>query len=108
MTIVANAAQMTPFSYSIATPESWTEEEQRRLEQTLEQYPGSEYSIVSQCAKIAARLPNKSIRDVGAAAAREPPHARARARTGTGGGNGRRTAPEAGTPPQARGCARSR
>lgn len=57
---------MTPFTYQIAAPGSWTDEEQRRLEQTLDQYPGADYSIVSQCAKIAARLPNKSIRDVGA------------------------------------------
>ena len=68
---LANAAPMTPFSYSIASPDSWTEEEQLRLEQTLQQYPSSEYSIVSQCAKIAARLPNKTIRDVGAPPALE-------------------------------------
>jgi len=74
-----NAAPMTPF-VQIAPPESWTEEEQKRLEETLVQYPSSSYSIVSQCAKIAARLPNKTIRDVGASGGARAPVGRGAAR----------------------------
>ena len=49
-----------------ARPAAWTEAEQKQLEQLARRYPSSEHSLVTQCAKIAAGLPRKSIRDVGA------------------------------------------
>ena len=53
-------------SVALAATADWTEAEQRQLEALARQYPASSHSIVAQCAKIAAGLPNKSIRDVGA------------------------------------------
>lgn len=56
-----------PVSYRVvASPESWSDEEQASLEATLREFPSSKYSIVTQCAKAAAKLPRKTIRDVGA------------------------------------------
>ena len=49
-----------------ARPAAWTEAEQKQLETLARRYPSSEHSLVTQCAKIAAGLPRKSIRDVGA------------------------------------------
>jgi len=52
--------------YRLSPAESWTEDEQARLEATLREYPSEQYSVATQCAQAAARLPKKSIRDVGA------------------------------------------
>ena len=51
---------------SLTRPAAWTEAEQKQLETLARRYPSSEHSLVTQCAKIAAGLPRKSIRDVGA------------------------------------------
>ena len=51
---------------SLTRPAAWTEAEQKQLEALARRYPSSEHSLVTQCAKIAAGLPRKSIRDVGA------------------------------------------
>ena len=51
---------------TLTRPAAWTEAEQKQLETLARRYPSSEHSLVSQCAKIAAGLPRKSIRDVGA------------------------------------------
>lgn len=52
--------------YRVALPETWTDEEQASLEATLLEFPATQHSVATQCAQAAARLPNKSIRDVGA------------------------------------------
>ena len=51
---------------ALLRPADWTESEQKQLDVLARRFPSADYSIVTQCAKIAAGLPRKSIRDVGA------------------------------------------
>ncbi|KAJ1453632.1 hypothetical protein M885DRAFT_523881 [Pelagophyceae sp. CCMP2097] len=45
--------------------DSWSEEEQRSLDETLQLFPAEAHSLITQCAQAAARLPARSVRDVG-------------------------------------------
>ena len=48
------------------TVSEWSDAEKKKLEELSLEFPSSEHSFVGQAAKIAARLPGRGIRDVGA------------------------------------------